>query len=81
MDINHLAIDAFALESLASPRAKAASQTLTLQLSLAALPGFDEPMTGTTCIAAVDSHCLLRAAVLPADASALTITFAVAPTL
>ncbi|WP_048441717.1 hypothetical protein [Caenimonas sp. SL110] len=81
MDINLIAFDAFALESLASPRANGASQTLTLQLSLEALPGFSEPLTGTASIAAADTPGQLRAAVVPADASELTITFAIEPPL
>jgi hypothetical protein len=78
MNIDLLPFSAFVLESCrtAAP-ARGDNHTLTLQLALAPVQASTyEPMAGTAgagqsaaCAAA------LRAAVLPADGSALTITF------
>ncbi len=75
MDPNLIPSDAYALESLATRSLGGVSHTLTLQLSLGALPGFAHPMTGTASITARHPQGLLRAAVLPADGPALTLTF------
>ncbi|MDP3620089.1 MAG: hypothetical protein Q8R63_09880 [Ramlibacter sp.] len=75
MDPNLIPFDAYSLESLAPSVAGGASNTLTLQLSLGALPGLRDPMTGTASVSAATPKGPLRAAIVPADGGALTITF------
>jgi hypothetical protein len=75
MDINLLPFNAFALESFGTPATPGAAQTLTLQLELGPVHPFREPMAGTASTAAANDVSLLRAAVVPACATPLTITF------
>ena len=78
MNIDLLPFSAFALESCRpAASARGDHHTLTLQLALAPVAAAPcEPMAGTAGAGQV-AACLapLRAAVLPADGSALTITF------
>ena len=78
MNIDLLPFTAFELQSCgaAGPN-RGEAQTLTLQLALAAAHSSQEPMSGkvSTNQAFVHSSNLLRAAVVPADSTPLTITF------
>ena len=78
MNIDLLPFSAFALQSCgqASQRAGEA-QTLTLQLALAPVHSSYEPMSGRASTNQAFVHCgnSLRAAVVPAEGSVLTITF------
>ncbi len=78
MNIDFLPFPAFALESC-SPAALARGngKTLTLQLALAAVHAHGEPMGGSATANEALVYCpnLLRAAVVPAEGQALTITF------
>ena len=75
MNIDLLPFSAFALESCRpAASARGDHHTLTLQLALAPVPASTyEPMAGAGPRVACAAP--LRAAVLPADGSALTITF------
>jgi hypothetical protein len=74
-NLDMLPFTAFALESSGSP-AHAASNAQTLTLQLPVHPAY-APMSGSATTNQSFIHCgnLLRAAVVPADESALTITF------
>ena len=77
MNIDLLPFSAFALESVAAAApGRAEGQTLTLALALAPIRSSHEPMSGSAS-ANQGFICAtpLRAAVLAADGSALTITF------
>ncbi|MDB5872860.1 MAG: hypothetical protein JWQ07_2302 [Ramlibacter sp.] len=78
MDIDLLPFSAFALESAGAPAlAGGEAQTLTLPLGLLVDPSY-EPMGGSLSIdgaATVHWAHSLRAAVVPADGKALSITF------
>ena len=77
MNIDLLPFSAFALESYGpTAPSRGDSHTLTLELGLAAVHSSREIMSGsaTTGEASADAT-PLRAAVLPAEGSALTITF------
>ena len=77
MNIDLLPFTAFALESCRPTEpARGSLHTLTLQLALTPVPSSHEPMSGSASAhAAAACSTALRAAVLPADGSALTITF------
>jgi len=77
MNIDLLPFSAFALESCRSAApSRGDIHTLTLQLALAPVHSSYEPMSGSAGISqAVACAAPLRAAVLPADGNALTITF------
>ncbi len=79
MTIDLLPSASFATESTAGPqRVTAEPRTLTLKLSRAALLSSGEPaMSGTIAIqpTAQEAERAVRAAVLPSNAPALTITF------
>jgi hypothetical protein len=78
MNTDMPAFTAFALESYRSPsQAAGDSSTLTLQLAIAPARSLLEPMGGRASANPAPVHCanLLRAAVVPADGTALTITF------
>ena len=77
MNIDLLPFSAFALESYATAApSRGDSHTLTLELALATMHSSREAMSGS---ASTDEASIevtpLRAAVLPAEGSALTITF------
>lgn len=80
MPIDLLPFSAFALESSGAP-AQATGESHTLTLRLTRLPihqSYLAAMSGTVRVQdaiAPDSECLLRAAVVHGDRSALTITF------
>ena len=75
MNIDLLPFSAFALESCrTAASARGDSHTLTLQSGLVAAPAY-EPMGVADASLALACAAPLRAAVLPADGSALTITF------
>ncbi|HSV34311.1 MAG TPA: hypothetical protein VLI46_02080, partial [Ramlibacter sp.] len=67
-----------ALESC-GPAASATGngRTLTLKLALAPVQPFEEPMEGSAIAnpASTDRTGMLRAAVVPADSSSITLTF------
>ena len=77
MNIDLLPFSAFALESCQTPApARGANHTLTLQLALAPVPSsYDATNDIAGASQALACGAPLRAAVLPADGSALTITF------
>ena len=84
MNIDLLPFTAFALESCGAPEpARGDVHTLTLDLALAPVHSSYEPMSGSASAGqafasagqAFACATPLRAAVLPADGSALTITF------
>ena len=78
MNIDLLPFSAFALESYgATAPSRGDMHTLTLELALAAVHSPRKGMSGsiTTTKQPVPGTSSLRAAVLPADGSALTITF------
>jgi hypothetical protein len=78
MNIDLLPFTAFALESCGTTApVRGEFHTLTLQLALASIHSSQEPMSGSitthTALACVPTS--LRAVVLPADGTPLTITF------
>jgi hypothetical protein len=78
MNIDLLPFSAFALESYGAPApARGELHTLTLALALAAVhSSHDEAMSGSVSTnQAFTGATSLRAAVLPADGTPLTITF------
>ena len=77
MNIDLLPFSAFALESYgATAPSRGELHTLTLELALAAVHSPHDGMSGSVSTHHADSGVpALRAAVLPADGSALTITF------
>ena len=77
MNIDLLPFTAFALESCGTPEpARGNFHTLTLQLALTPVHSSREPMSGSASAnQAFACATPLRAAVLPADGRALTITF------
>jgi hypothetical protein len=78
MNIDLLPFTAFELQSCgAAGQDGSAAQTLTLQLAPAPVHSSREPMSGkvSTNQAFVHRGDLLRAAVVPADSTPLTITF------
>ena len=77
MNIDLLPFTAFALESYgATEPARGELHTLTLRLALAPVHSSHEPMSGSASVdPAWAAPAALRAAILPADGSALTITF------
>jgi hypothetical protein len=78
MNIDLLPFTAFELQSCGgSARDRGEAQTLTLQLALAPVHSSQEPMSGKVSAnqAFVHRGNLLRAAVVPADSTPLTITF------
>ena len=78
MNIDLLPFTAFELQSCgAAGQNRGEAQTLTLQLALAPVHSSQEPMSGkvSTNQASVHGSNLLRAAVVPADGTSLTITF------
>lgn len=80
MNIDFLPISSLALESLGGPvHAASQPQTLTLQLALAPRKARQEGMSGTarggSDLAVSRRGRSLRAAVVPADGTPLTITF------
>lgn len=81
MDINLIPFDAFSLESLPASGRSGPSNTLTLALSWGAAESESEHMTGTAFFAAAGPRGDFHAGVLPADATALTITFPVETTV
>ena len=78
MNLDLLPFSAFALESSgAAARAVSEAQTLTLQLVPHPIHSFYQPMGGSASIhcAPAGASGTLRASVVPADGTALTITF------
>lgn len=77
MNIDLLPFTAFELQLCGPAQDRAEAQTLTLQLAPAPVHSSQEPMSGRASTDQAFVHCgnLLRAAVVPADGSALTITF------
>ena len=78
MNIDLLPFTAFELQSCeAAGQNRGEAQTLTLQRALAPVHSSREPMSGkvSTNQAFVQCGNLLRAAVVPADSTPLTITF------
>jgi hypothetical protein len=78
MNIDLLPFTAFELQSCgAASQNRGEAQTLTLQLALAPIHSSQEPMNGRASTNQAFVHCgnLLRAAVVPADSTPLTITF------
>ena len=79
MNIDLLPFNAFALESCGTAGVHAGSvHTLTLQLELGPVLPCHEPMSGIARAAQAggDAASVVRAAVVPAPAEAITITFA-----
>jgi hypothetical protein len=77
MNIDLLPFSAFALESYGTtPPSRGELHTLTLELALSAVHSSRDAMSGSvTTNKAFTGVKSLRAAVLPADGSAVTITF------
>jgi hypothetical protein len=78
MNIDLLPFTAFALQSCSqAAQGRGEAHTLTLQLGLAPVHSSHEPMSGkaSTNQALAHGGNLLRAAVVPVEGSALTITF------
>ena len=77
MNIDLLPFSAFALESYGTTApSRGEMHTLTLELALAAVHSSHEAMSGSvTTSKASTAVASLRAAVLPANGNALTITF------